>query len=105
MNALRIMSIHKSKGLQFPIVIIPLPTGHFPQGERMDLATTDEPPFDQIGKAASIPERNFWVPRMKPRTGKRSNSNSSTTPTLFMSPSPEPNTNCTYSFRKIPAAN
>ena len=52
-NALRIMSIHKSKGLQFPIVIIPFTDWSlFPKANEWIWATTDEPPFDQIGKVA-----------------------------------------------------
>ena len=52
-NALRIMSIHKSKGLQFPIVIMPFTDWSlFPKANEWIWATTDEPPFDQIGKVA-----------------------------------------------------
>lgn len=52
-NALRIMSIHKSKGLQFPIVIMPFAEWSlFPKANEWLWATAEEEPFDRMGKIA-----------------------------------------------------
>jgi ATP-dependent exoDNAse (exonuclease V) beta subunit len=48
-NAIRVMSIHKSKGLQFPVVIMPFVNWKLkPKPESTLWVSSDEPPFNQV---------------------------------------------------------
>jgi len=48
-NAIRVMSIHKSKGLQFPVVIIPFADWSLtPHKEQTMWVSNDQPPFNSV---------------------------------------------------------
>jgi ATP-dependent exoDNAse (exonuclease V) beta subunit len=50
-DAIRIMSIHKSKGLQFPAVIMPFVEWKLePKSGQLIWVSTDIPPFDRLGR-------------------------------------------------------
>lgn len=49
-NAITIMTVHKSKGLQFPVVFIPwMEWGLGPNQRDLMWVTSDQPPFDSLG--------------------------------------------------------
>jgi ATP-dependent exoDNAse (exonuclease V) beta subunit len=50
-NAIRVMTIHKSKGLQFPVVLIPFADWKLiPRPDNILWAETEKPPFSEYGK-------------------------------------------------------
>ncbi len=50
-DAIRIMSVHKSKGLQFPIVLMPfVDWSIFPKHGELIWVQSEETPFDQLGR-------------------------------------------------------
>jgi ATP-dependent exoDNAse (exonuclease V) beta subunit len=53
MNAIRIMTIHRSKGLQFPVVIMPFTEWKLtPKANSLIWLNTTESPYDQLGDVA-----------------------------------------------------
>ena len=67
-NAIRIMTLHRSKGLQFPIVFMPFTEWSIlPKANDIVWMETDQPPFEQLGKVAlassnKLLDSHFQVP-------------------------------------------
>jgi ATP-dependent exoDNAse (exonuclease V) beta subunit len=59
-NAIRILTIHKSKGLQFPVVLMPFCDWKFtPSSKSLIWVHSDEKPFAGFGELPLLPSKNL----------------------------------------------